>query len=58
MKEAISLIPYPLSLESKDGFFKAPESFEKLIAQVEFITQDNFNDFSLADRYKLTNIKT
>ena len=49
MKEAISLIPYPLSLESKDGFFKAPESFEKLIAQVEFITQDNFNDFSLAD---------
>lgn len=49
MKEAISIIPYPLSLESKGGTFKAPENFEKLLSQVEFITQDKFQDFSLCD---------
>lgn len=49
MNKEISLIPYPLSLESKDGFFKAPENFEELISKVEFITQNKFNDFSLSD---------
>ena len=50
MKEQISLIPYPYSLEQKEGAFTSSSSnFEALLQNVEFSTPSIFDDFSLVD---------
>lgn len=56
MKEHISLIPYPYSLEEASGTYKTPGSFKKLVFEAKKIKAAVFEDFSLEnpESYALT----